>query len=284
MEKLILKAQKNEATEKAIYAGLAEKTKDHRNKKILKRLSDDESRHYDYFKKISGEEVRSNKIKVFWYIFLAKLLGLSFSLKFMERGEILAIEAYEKLKKNYKIGSIIKDEQTHEKAVLDMIKEERIEYAGSVVLGLNDALVELTGGLAGLTLALQNNKIIAVSGFIIGVAAALSMAASGYFASKEEGSEEKNPVKASVYTGVAYLITVLVLILPYIILQSVFVALIVTVILAIIIIAGYTFYITTAKNQKFLARFAEMAAISIIVAIISFGVGFLMKHFFGISA
>ena len=40
-----------------------------------------------------------------------------------------------------------------------MLDEERLRYIGSVVLGLNDALIELTGALAGLTLALQNTQL-----------------------------------------------------------------------------------------------------------------------------
>lgn len=61
-----------------------------------------------------------------------------------------------------------------------MIKEEKIGYVGSMVLGLNDALVELTGVLAGLTFTLQNTRLIGTAGLITGVAAALSMASSEY--------------------------------------------------------------------------------------------------------
>ena len=51
-----------------------------------------------------------------------------------------------------------------------MIDEEKLKYIGAVVLGMNDALVELTGTLAGLTLALQNEKLVGVAGLITGVA------------------------------------------------------------------------------------------------------------------
>src|SRR3989304_527579 len=70
------------------------------------------------------------------------------------------------------------EENLHEEKLIDMLDEERLQYAGSVVLGLNDALVELTGALAGLTLALQNVKLIALSGLIPGIAASMSMAES----------------------------------------------------------------------------------------------------------
>ena len=70
------------------------------------------------------------------------------------------------------------EEEIHEEKLVAMLDEERLVYAGSIVLGLNDALVELTGALAGLTLALQNVKLIALSGLITGIAASMSMAAS----------------------------------------------------------------------------------------------------------
>lgn len=83
-----------------------------------------------------------------------------------------------------------------------------------MVLGLNDALVELTGVLAGLTLALQNTRLVAMTGFITGIAASLSMSASEYLSAKsEEGPQD--PLKASIYTGSAYVLTVLFLIFPY---------------------------------------------------------------------
>ena len=84
------------------------------------------------------------------------------------------------------------------------------QYTGSIVLGLNDALVELTGALAGLTLALQNAQIIAVAGLISGIAASLSMAASEYLSIRADG--RSHALYSAFYTGVAYMMTVLFLI------------------------------------------------------------------------
>ena len=55
-----------------------------------------------------------------------------------------------------------------------------------MVLGLNDALVEFTGALAGYTFALQNTLLVAMTGLITGVAASLSMATSEYLSTKSE--------------------------------------------------------------------------------------------------
>ena len=60
-----------------------------------------------------------------------------------------------------------------------------------MVLGLNDALVELTGTLAGLTFALANARLVALAGIITGIAATLSMAASNYLAERANGSAQR---------------------------------------------------------------------------------------------
>jgi len=223
---------------------------------------------------------------VWWYSFLATVFGLSFGLKLMERGEEVATAVYSKLTKKVSgARSIMMDEQKHEKALLNMISEERLEYASSVVLGLNDALVELTGALAGLTFAFQNGKIIAITGFIIGVAASMSMAASGYLSSKEEQDQNKgkSPIKSAVYTGVAYIVTVILLILPYLVFRNLYVALGVMLAIGILIVLAYTFYITTAKSLKFWKRFLEMTLISLTVAVISFFVGWIVRTVFGVE-
>ena len=111
------------------------------------------------------------------------------------------------------------EEDVHEERLINMLDEERLRYAGSIVLGLNDALVELTGALAGLTLALQNVKLIALSGLITGIAASMSMAASEYLSTRSEETN-KHPVRAAIYTGIAYIITVALLVLPYLLFEN----------------------------------------------------------------
>mgnify|MGYP001036219971 CR=1 FL=1 len=151
-----------------------------------------------------------------------------------------------------------------------------------MVLGLNDALVELTGTLAGLTLVLQNTRLIAMAGLITGVAASLSMAASEYLSTKSE-EDAKNPFKASVYTGFAYVLTVLFLIFPYLLLTNFYFCLGFTILNAIIVIFIFTFYISVAKDLSFTNRFLEMALISLGIAALTFGIGFLIRIFLNVE-
>ena len=114
--------------------------------------------------------------------------------------------------------AIIAEEEEHEARLMQMVDEERLHYVGSIVLGLNDALVELTGTIAGLTFALASNRLVALSGIITGVSATLSMAASNYLAQRAEGNPKA--LKSSAYTGIAYLLTVILIVLPYLLLPN----------------------------------------------------------------
>lgn len=279
----LIRMQKGEITEHYVYAGLAGAASG-KNRDALEKISADELRHYGILKSITHRDFGPDRILVSWHTFLANTFGLSFALRLMENGERGAQSAYAGLAVAYpQVRGLIEDEEKHEVALLGMISEERLEYASSIVLGLNDALVELTGALAGLTLAFQDGKFIAVSGLVIGVAAALSMAASSYLSAMEDKEKGKKPLRSAVYTGVTYAITVLLLIAPYFIIPHVYLALATMIAITLLLIAAYTFYISTAKGLNFLPRFARMALISLTVTAISFGIGFAARSFFGLG-
>lgn len=282
----LLAAQRNEISEYHTYKWLAKRIKDDKNQDVLERIAKEELGHYEFLKRITQTDVKPHKFKVFCYGIIARILGLSFGLKLMEKGEQMGQNLYALLKEEIpELADLFVDEQRHEADILNLIEEERIEYAGSIVLGLNDALVELTGVLAGLTLALQDGRIIAMTGFITGIAASMSMAASGFLSAREEADDQttKSPLKAASYTGIAYVITVLILITPYLLLGNVYVAAAVMMSLSILIILSYNFYITTAKGLRLWRRFGEMAIISLGVAGISFIVGILARTVFGVD-
>lgn len=280
-------AQANEITEYHIYNGLARRTRDAHNRSVLERIAREEYNHYEILKKLTGEDTRPSRVKILWFTVVSRIFGLSFGLRLMEKGEELAEKIYAALQEEVvDTQALLADEQKHEEELLGLISEERIEYAGSMVLGLNDALMELTGALAGLTFALQNGRLIAVTGFITGVAASMSMAASEFLSSREETDtvdNGKSPLKSATYTGIAYIVTVLILIAPYLLLHNVYMAGGVMLSCSIMIILAYNFYITTAKGLSLWRRFFEMAGISLTVALISFGVGVLVRTVFGIE-
>jgi len=275
--------QRNEITEYHIYLRLAGKVANPENRHILERIAQDELRHYNLWQSHTRQDVAPDRWKIRKYYWISRILGFTFGIKLMERGEEDAQGNYENLRGVIpEAETIIAEENQHETALLQLLDEERLRYMSSIVLGLNDALVELTGALAGLTLALQNTKLIALTGSVTGIAAALSMGASEYLSTKAEETV-KNPVKASIYTGCAYIVTVLILILPYLILTNYYLCLVCTMVCAVLIIALFNYYISVAKDAPFKRRFFEMAGLSLGVAAFSFLVGLLIRTFLGVD-
>ncbi|MFA7685686.1 MAG: VIT1/CCC1 transporter family protein [Candidatus Gracilibacteria bacterium] len=278
---ILLAAQKNEITEYNVYKNLAKITKNKHNKKILNQISTEELGHHDFFKTLTNQEVAPSKFKIFYYSLISRVFGLTFGLRLMEKGEENTQINYAEIKNvSPKMKEIMNDEKNHEDKLIDLIDSKALQYTSSIILGLNDALVELTGALAGLTLAINDSKLIAIAGTITGIAAALSMAGSSYLSAKEEGS--KDAFKSSLYTGFAYILTVIILVTPYILLKNPLISLSITLSSVILIILLFTFYISVAKNLSFKKRFLEMAGISLSVAILNFFIGLLVRKYIGV--
>ena len=279
---LLLSFQRNEITEHLVYKRLARRMKGN-NREVLSKIAEDELRHYRLWREITGEDVKPSRWRVIFYLLVAYILGLTFAIKIMERGEEEAEASYSSLAEKWpQARAIAQDEFEHEKLLVDMIEEERIKYVGSMVLGLNDALVELTGSLAGLAFALQNTRVVGMAGLIMGIAASLSMSASEYLSQKSE-ADGATAMKAAFYTGVAYVITVVLLVAPFFIFSHFLLALAVTLVNVVLVIYVFTYFIAVVKEVSFKAMFTEMLFISLGVAFVSFVIGILARKALGVE-
>ena len=282
--RLVKKAQIDEEQGAILYEFMAKKEKNEENKKLLIQMSKDEKKHAAIWKSITNKNLKPSKLSILKFKFLTFIMGITFVIKTMQKKENLAQHDYEKMMEELpEAAKILDDERRHEKELYNMIDEERLHYIGAMVLGLNDALVELTGAIAGVTFALANARLVALTGIITGVSATFSMAASNYLA--ERADNNPKALKSSIYTGMAYLITVALLVLPYLLLPAnmyvmAFAIMIATV---IFIIMFFNYYISVAKEEPFLKNFATMAIISLSVAVISYIIGILSKNLLGIE-
>src|SRR5574344_1495203 len=174
----------NELTEAAVYAALARLAKNPNNRQTLEDIGQAERRHAIILTAIlAGELGRPNLRRVWWIVLSARIFGLSFALRFMENGEAAAGPLYRRIAScDARLRRVAADEESHELTLIGLLKDDRLVYMGAMVYGLNDALVELTGSLAGFTLALSGAKEIAMIGLIAGCAAGMSMAAAAYLA------------------------------------------------------------------------------------------------------
>lgn len=281
--KQLIIAQRNEITEHQIYKRLAQTQKDAGNRAVLDKIAADELRHYNIWMKYTGREVSPSQWYIRKFYWISRLFGITFGIKLMEKEEEKAQINYAEIGREIPEAIAIgKDESEHEAQLIGLLKEDKLEYIGSIVLGLNDALVEILGTLAGLTFALQNTKLVALAGIIAGIAGALSMSSSEYLSNKSEGKHE-GAVKSALFTGMAYLVAVVFLVAPYLIFTSPFTALLVAVFDSILVVFVYSYYISVANDQPFRRRFSEMVILSTVVGLISFGLGYLVRILFGID-
>jgi len=283
--KLVKKAQIDEEEGTLLYAFMAKREKNEDNKKILEQMSKDEKKHADLWKSITKKELKPKKLSILWFKILTVVMGYTFVVKTMQKKECLAQAGYEKMLEELpEAAKVLEDERRHEKELYNMLDEERLHYIGAMVLGLNDALVELTGAIAGVTFALANTRLVALTAIITGVSATFSMAASNYLA--ERADNNPKALKSSIYTGFAYLITVALLVLPYLLFPTnmyvpAFAVMLATV---IFIIMFFNYYISVAKEEPFFKNFVTMAVISLSVAVISYVIGLVAKVLLGVDA
>lgn len=279
--KELLNFQGNEITEHEIYVRLSSRAKG-RNREVLRSIAEDELKHYEFLRKLTGVDVKPNKLKIALCTLLSFLFGFTFTVKLMERSEEKAQSSYAELaERSEEFKRIIEEEFDHESKLTEMIREERVEYVGSIILGLNDALIELTGSLIGFSMALLNAKYVVAAGLIAGVAASLSMSASEYLSRKSE--MRGSPFKGALYTGVAYLITVMLLVMPFLLTEEIQTARISMLLIASLIICIFSSYLAVIRGRSLLRSISEMLLISLGVAGVSYFLGVAAKLLLGLE-
>jgi VIT1/CCC1 family predicted Fe2+/Mn2+ transporter len=277
-----LAVQQKEINEYHIYTRLARFCEDPHNSELLFSIAGAERKHALFWEQRTGIELKPQKFNVFKTVFLTRILGLTFTLKRMEKNEGTASKNYQALTRDFpEVHAISGEEAEHERQLLNMLDEKILVYAGSIVLRLNDALVSLAGAMAGFTLALGENRLIVAAGLVTGISTAFSMGASVYLSGKE--ANDPGAAASALYTGGAYSLSAFLLMLPFLILSSTFLALAATLGLAVLIILGFNYYLAIARDMAFKRRSAGMALIILGAAALACGAGFLLRKILGMG-
>jgi VIT1/CCC1 family predicted Fe2+/Mn2+ transporter len=260
-------------------------------KRILTTLASHEDEHLAFWLTLSDKKTFTiGRWELLKHRLIRKFLGLTFTAKFLESfqedssaayAEILAETKDEKLSE--KMRALIKAEQEDEQTLIGQIKEEHVAFIANIVLGLNDGLIELTGALVGFSFALQKPPLVALAGSITGISAALSMASSAYLQARHDPERMHEAKKSGVYTGLAYLIVVILLVAPFILLASVPAALAVMACTVFLIILGVSFYTAVIFDRHFVSQAREMLLFSVGVALVAFLIGSLFRTMTGIE-
>ena len=187
-QRLLLRIQQSEMTEAAAYHAMASSIKDGHNRETLGKIADEIAAQAHALEKFTDALPQPDNRKVRRYARMARVFGFTFAAKLMDKRKVKVEHHAKKLLDEVpEVERLEADEHDRDEKLFDLLSEKRLSYVGAMILGMNDAIVEITGTLAGLTLAMQNTRLIALSGLITGVAATLSMAASEYLAERSDG-------------------------------------------------------------------------------------------------
>jgi VIT1/CCC1 family predicted Fe2+/Mn2+ transporter len=170
---------------------------------------------------------------------------------------------------------MVEDERDHEKAFAMKVESSAVRYISFVVLGLADALVEISGIHAGWLGLFEKTEIAGLAGVIAGGAASLAMA-SAAFAQAKQGFQGSARLSA-IYTGVSYFITAIILATPYFLTSSMLLALATSLTLAVVILAITTWYSIVISQKAFLKDFVEILSILFATTIIVFLLGYFVS-------
>jgi VIT1/CCC1 family predicted Fe2+/Mn2+ transporter len=291
MEETFMLNAANELTEHLVYHKLATMEKHPENRAALERLSAQELTHYEFWTSLLPE-AKAKQVQARWYTvwgipFLRVALGVTFITKFLETHETDAVQKYQALaaaipaSHHERFMQIIEDEKSHERALIAQLKEKRVAYMGFIVLGLADAIVEITGVHAGFLGVTGSTLIAGVAGIIVGFSAAISMGSASYLQAKQD--TEKSAALSGFLTWAAYFCSVVLLALPYFLIHVMIPAFVTSTSVGVLLVAGFTFYGAVVFDRKFWREFAETVGLMLGTALATFLLGIVVGTLFHIN-
>jgi vacuolar iron transporter family protein len=276
----------DEYSEYVVYQRLAKRGRS--GKEVFSKLSEMEYTHYEFWHKYCPEyKPKVNRLTLYFMLFIRTVFGATFVFKYLERNETKAVTKYESIRSmipeadRERFERIILDEKEHENALGGAIKGSYVKYISFIILGLADAIVEISGIHAGSLGLYRTTELTGLAGIMAGAAASLAMA-SAAFAQAKQGFQGSASISA-VATGVSYFVNAVVLALPYFFTKVMLNAIISSVILATVIIAFTSYYNSVVSSSSFRRDFSELAGVMLGATVALYAFGTLLKSVFGIS-
>lgn len=233
---------------------------------VLKQLSATEDKHYEFWKKYAPEEKpKVDGLRLAWVLFLRRVLGLTFASRYLDRREASTVKEYQAIaglipvEDKAAFEEMVADEQEHEKEFAQRVESNTVRYISFVVLGLADALVEISGIHAGSLGIYNKTELAGLAGVVAGAAASLAMASAAYAQAKQgfHGSARLS----AIYTGVSYFVSAVLLATPYFLTRSMVYALSTSLVLAVVMLALTTYYSAVIANQRFTKDFLKILGV-----------------------
>lgn len=272
-----------------VYDALAKQEFDPDRKKLLLRLKEMESDHHRFLGELIGESVPPlvlSRLKVFIFLLIRRILGLTFTLKLLEIHEHQVVAGYRRwvssVPEPYKERweRILMEEEEHERAMMNEIEEAVVRYLGFIALGLSDAIIEITGVHAGFLGVAGSTRVAGVAGLVVGFSASISMAVAAYLKAKSEA--RTHPLPSALVTGVSYLLSVVLLALPYFVTESMVFAFVISTLIAVGMSVAFTFYVAVLQEIAFRREMIQNIGLLLGTAFATYFFGELLGKIFGI--
>ncbi len=291
IRKIALEFCDDEYTDHKVYETLARIEWNRARREVLRKLSETERRHFEFWLKLAGSYRPSLKARVYPYLlaFLRLLFGATFAVKLLERGEEAAAEKYkmaldlvETPEDKTALERIIEDELQHEEEFVKQLDEAVVKYMSALVLGMADAIIEITGTHAGALGTTSSALITGVVGIVVGISAAISMASASFLQTKHETG--KSPIVAAVVTGVGYVVAAALMSLPFFVVDNIFIAFAASLAVSVALALMFTYQGSVYTGASFAREFAQTVGLLLGVAALAYFMGDALSAAFGIRS
>jgi vacuolar iron transporter family protein len=287
LARLAALSAQEEYADHALYLALSRRERNPDFKKALEDIARGEASHFEFWKTYApSAKVSARRLRIYFILLIRLTLGLTFTMKFMERHEAKLHKLYRviaemiPLADKTRFNAMVESEENQEGVLIGAIQENRVKYMSFIVLGLADAVVEISGIHAGSLGIYGETKLAGLAGIIAGMAASVAMA-SAAFAQAKQGFQGSAKWSA-IYTGVSYMITAIFLALPYFLTGSMVWALGTSLVIGVMLVALMTFYDTIISARPFKRQFGEIAIIILAASAALFAIGTLVGQYLGI--
>ncbi len=299
----------NELNDKRLYEKLSKRImtsfrRSERNESVAKKLMElasIESTHADFWAELikrRGKTPPQFTQKNPWYFgylgFLQRIFGISFLIRYLERGEVDAIKEYsdyiEKESKEQwekdQLNKILADEKDHEDAFIQMTNELKgnADKVRDAIYGMSDGLIEVLASVAGLTGVFINNIFVAVGGIVFGASGLVSMTIGSYLSERAKGQlvtgNGYTAQRAAGNTALYYFIGAIVPIIPFLFLQR-YTALATSFALVIIVDGIVTSVISIQSEGKLGRDLSRSLGLVTLGFAATFAIGLIAHHFIG---
>lgn len=272
------------------YKRLASIEFNRERKKKLEIIAEMEHDHFNFWKKYAFAFKPSLRAPLYSYflVFLRLVFGVTLAIKLLERGEERASERYRAVldliqvdEDRKSVERIIQDELEHEQYFVSQLDEVIVKYMSALVLGLADAIIEITGTHAGTLGTTSSTIITGAVGLVVGISAAISMASASYLQSKHETG--RSPTIAALITGSGYVVAVALMSLPYFLVGNIVVAFSASIAISILLVMIFTFQGSVYTGSSFIADFIQTVGLVLGVALLAYFLGDLLSATLGIK-